>query len=218
MPSLAGPKRPQDRVPLDRAKAMFRDALDQLRRSVEGPADEASDESFPASDPPANGIERLRGRQAARSVSAAVGADGRPSKPTRVVGEDGTEFELDHGAVVIAAITSCTNTSNPQVMIGAALLARNAVDSGLTRKPWVKTTLAPGSKVVMDYYDRAGLTPYLDKLGFNLVGYGCTTCIGNSGPLPEAISAGRQRGRPDRGLACSPATATSRAGSTRTSR
>jgi aconitate hydratase len=99
------------------------------------------------------------------------------------------EFELDHGAVVIAAITSCTNTSNPQVMIAAALVARNAVDRGLTRKPWVKTTLAPGSKVVTDYYDRSGLTPYLEKLGFNLVGYGCTTCIGNSGPLAEEISA-----------------------------
>ena len=102
---------------------------------------------------------------------------------------DGTSFVVDHGAVAIAAITSCTNTSNPSVMIGAALLAKNAVDRGLTRKPWVKTTLAPGSKVVMDYYDRAGLTPYLDKLGFNLVGYGCTTCIGNSGPLPEEVSA-----------------------------
>jgi len=102
---------------------------------------------------------------------------------------DGVEYELDHGAVVIAAITSCTNTSNPHVMIGAALLARNAVDRGLARKPWVKTTLAPGSKVVSDYYDRAGLTPYLDKLGFNLVGYGCTTCIGNSGPLDPEISA-----------------------------
>ncbi len=90
---------------------------------------------------------------------------------------------------MIAAITSCTNTSNPFVMVGAALLARNAVEAGLSRKPWVKTTLAPGSKVVMDYYERAGLTPYLEKLGFNLVGYGCTTCIGNSGPLPEAISA-----------------------------
>jgi aconitate hydratase len=99
------------------------------------------------------------------------------------------DFEIDHGAVVIAAITSCTNTSNPQVMLGAALLAKNAVDKGLSRKPWVKTTLAPGSKVVMDYYERAGLTPYLEKLGFYLVGYGCTTCIGNSGPLPEAISA-----------------------------
>src|SRR5262249_7482604 len=96
--------------------------------------------------------------------------------------------DLDHGAVVIASITSCTNTSNPQVMIGAALLAKNAVEKGLNRKPWVKTTLAPGSKVVMDYYERAGLVPYLDKLGFNLVGYGCTTCIGNSGPLPEPVS------------------------------
>jgi aconitate hydratase len=185
-PSLAGPKRPQDRVPLRSAKPMFRDALTNYV-NVEGHADEASAESFPASDPPANHVDDPADRPYV--FSAAKGANGRPSKPTRVVGEDGAEFELDHGAVVIAAITSCTNTSNPQVMIGAALLARNAVDRGLTRKPWVKTTLAPGSKVVMDYYDRAGLTPYLDKLGFNLVGYGCTTCIGNSGPLPEAISA-----------------------------
>ena len=103
--------------------------------------------------------------------------------------EDGTKTTLDHGHVVIAAITSCTNTSNPFVMIGAALLAKRAVERGLSRKPWVKTTLAPGSKVVMDYYERAGLLPYLDKLGFNLVGYGCTTCIGNSGPLPAEISA-----------------------------
>ena len=101
---------------------------------------------------------------------------------------DGTQLELDHGAVTIAAITSCTNTSNPSVMIGAALLARNAVEKGLERRPWVKTSLAPGSKVVMDYYERSGLLPYLEKLGFNLVGYGCTTCIGNSGPLPEEIS------------------------------
>jgi aconitate hydratase len=101
---------------------------------------------------------------------------------------DGTELELDHGAVTIAAITSCTNTSNPSVMVGAALLARNAVEKGLERRPWVKTSLAPGSKVVMDYYERSGLLPYLEKLGFNLVGYGCTTCIGNSGPLPEEIS------------------------------
>ncbi|MDI5943855.1 aconitase family protein, partial [Micromonospora sp. DH15] len=114
--------------------------------------------------------------------------------PVRVNGTAGVEYELDHGAEVIAAITSCTNTSNPQVMIGAALLARNAVDKGLARKPWVKTTLAPGSKVVMDYYDRAGLTPYLEKLGFNLVGYGCTTCIGNSGPLPEEVSAAVNEG------------------------
>ncbi|MGW4946591.1 aconitate hydratase [Actinoplanes sp. NPDC004185] len=189
VPSLAGPKRPQDRVPLDRAKAMFREVLgNYVSDGTDGPADEASAESFPASDPPANHTDSAADKPH-HLVSAAANADGRPSKPTRVVGEDGAEFELDHGAVVIAAITSCTNTSNPQVMIGAALLARNAVDKGLNRKPWVKTTLAPGSKVVMDYYDRAGLTPYLDKLGFNLVGYGCTTCIGNSGPLPEAISA-----------------------------
>src|SRR6202041_3073992 len=99
------------------------------------------------------------------------------------------QYTIDHGSVVIAAITSCTNTSNPSVMVGAALLAKKAVEAGLASKPWVKTTLAPGSKVVMDYYERAGLVPYLDKLGFNLVGYGCTTCIGNSGPLPEAVSA-----------------------------
>src|SRR5829696_8874121 len=100
---------------------------------------------------------------------------------------------LDHGSVVIAAITSCTNTSNPSVMLAAGLLARNAVERGLERKPWVKTSLAPGSKVVTDYYDRAGLTPYLEQLGFNLVGYGCTTCIGNSGPLPLEISDAIQR-------------------------
>jgi aconitate hydratase len=187
VPSLAGPKRPQDRVPLNASKRMFRDVLVNYV-DVEGHADEASAESFPASDSPANDVQDDSDKPR-KIASAANGANGRVSKPTLVKGEDGTEFELDHGAVVIAAITSCTNTSNPQVMIGAALLARNAVDRGLTRKPWVKTTLAPGSKVVMDYYDRAGLTPYLDKLGFNLVGYGCTTCIGNSGPLPEAISA-----------------------------
>ncbi len=113
----------------------------------------------------------------------------RPSQAGRGHSADGSSFELDHGAVTIASITSCTNTSNPSVMIGAALLAKKAVDKGLTRKPWVKTTLAPGSQVVSDYYDRAGLTPYLDKLGFNLVGYGCTTCIGNSGPLLPEISA-----------------------------
>ncbi|WP_326556990.1 aconitate hydratase [Micromonospora sp. NBC_01796] len=190
-PSLAGPKRPQDRVPLGNAKTMFRSALINYvgddNPVAHGPADEASEESFPASDPPANGINDPD--DAPRDlISAATGAKGRASAPITVTGDDGTEFELDHGAVVIAAITSCTNTSNPQVMIGAALLARNAVERGLNRKPWVKTTLAPGSKVVMDYYERAGLTPYLEKLGFHLVGYGCTTCIGNSGPLPEAVS------------------------------
>ncbi|MBM0206537.1 aconitate hydratase [Micromonospora sp. NPDC051227] len=207
-PSLAGPKRPQDRVPLGAAKTLFRSALtdyvaddsvgerdlkpgvprEELPRGANGPADEASAESFPASDPPANDFSDPADEP--RDLeTAAVGAGGRASNPVRVTGADGAEYELDHGAVVIAAITSCTNTSNPQVMIGAALLARNAVEKGLTRKPWVKTTLAPGSKVVMDYYERAGLTPYLDKLGFNLVGYGCTTCIGNSGPLPEEVSA-----------------------------
>lgn len=197
-PSLAGPKRPQDRVPLGNAKTLFRAALTDYvavdtangepGQGISGPADEASAESFPASDAPAN--EVTDPADAPRDlVTAAVGSGGRATDPIRVTGADGTEFELDHGAVVIAAITSCTNTSNPQVMIGAALLARNAVERGLARKPWVKTTLAPGSKVVMDYYERAGLTPYLEKLGFHLVGYGCTTCIGNSGPLPEEISA-----------------------------
>ncbi|MEH1126789.1 aconitate hydratase [Micromonospora sp. CPCC 206061] len=187
-PSLAGPKRPQDRVPLANAKTLFRGALRNYV-DVEGPADEASAESFPASDSPTPGHADDPADRPHDLISAAAGANGRVSKPVTVTGDDGTEFELDHGAVVIAAITSCTNTSNPQVMLGAALLARNAVDKGLSRKPWVKTTLAPGSKVVMDYYERAGLTPYLEKLGFHLVGYGCTTCIGNSGPLPEAVSA-----------------------------
>ena len=121
-------------------------------------------------------------------ASAAAHANGRVSNPVTVKSDELGEFVLDHGAVVIAAITSCTNTSNPEVMLGAALLARNAVEKGLTSKPWVKTTMAPGSQVVSDYYEKAGLWPYLEKLGFYLVGYGCTTCIGNSGPLPEEIS------------------------------
>lgn len=144
VPSLAGPKRPQDRIEVSKAQEGFRSALADY-------------------------------------------TDNPDAKAT--VSLDGQEFEIGHGAVTIAAITSCTNTSNPSVMIGAALLAKNAVEKGLARKPWVKTTLAPGSKVVSDYYDRAGLTPYLDKLGFNLVGYGCTTCIGNSGPLIPEVSA-----------------------------
>ncbi|MDT0322536.1 aconitate hydratase AcnA [Streptomyces millisiae] len=167
VPSIAGPKRPQDRIALADAKAKFSDDVRAYVPATD--IDEAGKESFPASDAPA--------------VSNSA-----PSRPVTVTAADGTTFELDHGAVTVAAITSCTNTSNPSVMVGAALLAKKAVERGLTRKPWVKTTLAPGSKVVMDYYDRAGLTPYLDKLGFNLVGYGCTTCIGNSGPLPEEIS------------------------------
>ncbi len=183
-PSLAGPKRPQDRVPLKRSKAMFREALGAYvdGDSVQNGVDESVDETFPASDPAAPG------QNAGTPVhSAASGARGRTSNPTPAT-IDGTETILDHGAVVIAAITSCTNTSNPSVMVGAALLAKKAVEKGLTRKPWVKTSLAPGSKVVTDYYDRSGLTPYLEKLGFNLVGYGCTTCIGNSGPIIESVS------------------------------
>jgi aconitate hydratase len=185
-PSLAGPKRPQDRVPLKAAKPMFRDALSAYvdGDSVQNSVDESVDETFPASDPASPGEHAT-----VAVASAANGAHGRTSNPVPVTFGDGSEAVLDHGAVVIAAITSCTNTSNPSVMIGAALLAKKAVERGLTRKPWVKTSLAPGSKVVTDYYDRAGLTPYLDKLGFNLVGYGCTTCIGNSGPIIEEVSA-----------------------------
>ncbi|HET8682027.1 MAG TPA: aconitate hydratase [Micromonosporaceae bacterium] len=191
-PSLAGPKRPQDRVPLRSAKAMFRSSLrDYVSNGVTSPVDQAVAESFPASDPPSTAAEVDAGGEP-HSLAGAAGGRGRPSRPVTVKGDDGTPFEVDHGSVVIAAITSCTNTSNPQVMIGAALLARNAVERGLNRKPWVKTTLAPGSKVVMNYYERAGLVPYLEKLGFHLVGYGCTTCIGNSGPLPEEISAAVQ--------------------------
>ena len=146
-PSLAGPRRPQDRVSLTRAKASFAGALDDLKKGIK--------------------------------VSG--GSGGGAAVATRA--------ELEHGSVVIAAITSCTNTSNPSVMIGAGLVAKRAVERGITRKPWVKTSLAPGSKVVTDYLKRAGLDTYLDQIGFNLVGYGCTTCIGNSGPLPEEISA-----------------------------
>ncbi|ASO19806.1 aconitate hydratase [Actinoalloteichus hoggarensis] len=185
VPSIAGPKRPQDRIDLSSAKSAFRKAITDYVTADPSVVDEASDESFPASDSPTYSRDD---DHAGRPVhSAANGAAGRPSRPTRVT-VDGSEFEIDHGAVAIAAITSCTNTSNPSVMIGAALLAKKAVERGLARKPWVKTTLAPGSKVVMDYYARSGLLPYLEKLGFNLVGYGCTTCIGNSGPLQDEIS------------------------------
>ncbi|CAM5460672.1 aconitate hydratase AcnA [Streptomyces chartreusis] len=165
VPSIAGPKRPQDRIVLANAAEQFKsDVLNYVAT-----ADEAGEESFPASDAPA-------------------AINGVPSNPVVVTAPDGSTYEIDHGAVTVAAITSCTNTSNPYVMVAAALVAKKAVEKGLTRKPWVKTTLAPGSKVVTDYFDKAGLTPYLDKVGFNLVGYGCTTCIGNSGPLPEEVS------------------------------
>nr|WP_066939294.1 aconitate hydratase [Microtetraspora fusca] len=189
VPSIAGPKRPQDRIALASAKEAWRAAVRDYvpGDSIQGPADEASAESFPASDSPA-----ISHGGAGDAPHAARLNGGRPNRPTPVTLADGTSFEVDHGAVVIAAITSCTNTSNPYVMLGAALLAKNAVDKGLTRKPWVKTSLAPGSQVVTGYFERSGLQPYLDKLGFNLVGYGCTTCIGNSGPLPEEISAAVQ--------------------------
>ncbi|WP_052667538.1 aconitate hydratase [Nitriliruptor alkaliphilus] len=189
VPSLAGPKRPQDRVSLTDAKRSFRVALaDYAEEPAHGELDEAVEETFPASDPVSVGANGHEDAEDAPSHDALPDALDRPSNPVEVTLADGSSFTMDHGAVTIAAITSCTNTSNPSVMIGAALLAKKAVDAGLERKPWVKTTLAPGSKVVMDYYDRAGLTPYLDKLGFNLVGYGCTTCIGNSGPLIPEVS------------------------------
>jgi len=190
VPSIAGPKRPQDRIELSAAKAKFRE---QISNYVDGDGDqgyskldEAVSESFPASDPGA--LENGHADDVPKVESAAAHAKGRVSNPVTVKSDERGEFVLDHGAVVIAAVTSCTNTSNPEVMLGAALLARNAVEKGLASKPWVKTTMAPGSQVVNDYYEKAGLWPYLEKLGFYLVGYGCTTCIGNSGPLPEEIS------------------------------
>jgi aconitate hydratase len=221
VPSLAGPSRPQDRVPLDRSKAMYREALGQhltervqtIRRDqrpggpsqelpfdvVEGSTDEASADSFPASDPPASvaGVtgegepedNATRGEARADDALSRHGDDRVP-----VQTPDGSRYDLAHGSVVIAAITSCTNTSNPSVMIAAGLLAKRAVELGLRSKPWVKTSLAPGSKVVTDYYERAGLTAFLDELGFQLVGYGCTTCIGNSGPLAPEISDAIERG------------------------
>ena len=156
-------------MPLREARNAFSAALLSFGVTEgNGQVDEAGYESMDASDPPA---------LTATTIRSAV--------PLLI---DGAEVEIDHGAVVIAAITSCTNTSNPAVMIGAGLLAKKAVERGLTRQPWVKTSLAPGSKVVTEYYEKAGLTPFLEALGFHTVGYGCTTCIGNSGPLPEAVS------------------------------
>jgi len=202
VPSLAGPKRPQDRVPLTDAKAMFRAALQDYagqpvapngasKGTTDGGADEASNESFPASDPAAAYEDKPEDKP--HSVNIGEVGD-RPTNPVAATLAGGERVQLDHGAVAIAAITSCTNTSNPYVMVAAGLLAKAAVERGLTSRPWVKTTLAPGSKVVTDYYDKAGLTPYLDKLGFNTVGYGCTTCIGNSGPLPPEVSAAVNEG------------------------
>ena len=192
VPSIAGPKRPQDRIALSDAKSTFREHIlsyvDGEKDGQQGYSklDESVEETFPASDPGA--VSNGHADDVPQVHSAAADAKGRPSNPVTVKSSERGEFVLDHGAVVIAAVTSCTNTSNPEVMLGAALLARNAVDKGLASKPWVKTTMAPGSQVVNDYYDKAGLWPYLEKLGFYLVGYGCTTCIGNSGPLPDEVS------------------------------
>ena len=192
-PSLAGPRRPQDRVPLREAKEAFLDTLPTFGVDYGNSHDEAVAESFPASDPVASAApgHEPATAEAAATVSSAALLDAQAG--VEVTLDEGT-FELEHGSVVIAAITSCTNTSNPAVMVAAGLLAKNAVERGLERKPWVKSSLAPGSKVVTQYYDKAGLTRYLEKLGFYTVGYGCTTCIGNSGPLSDAISSAVSEG------------------------
>ena len=212
-PSIAGPSRPQDRVPLHQARERFAadlvGSLPEQAAIATAPAaaesqherdyDKAAADSFPASDPPSAARSGLPdgdpgGSSDVHAEGSGPTAASRPHKqvPVRLGADAGlarpVDVQLDHGHVAIAAITSCTNTSNPQVMVAAGLLARKAARRGLQRKPWVKTSLAPGSKVVSDYLDRAGLTEDLAKLGFGLVGYGCTTCIGNSGPLPEAIS------------------------------
>jgi aconitate hydratase len=193
-PSIAGPKRPQDRIPLTEAKPAFLEAMDEwdpeAGQQLGNMRDHAVEESFPASDPPAENHDS----EAGKPRRASVAGDGttklkeRTGDAVSVELESGETVELDHGHVVIAAITSCTNTSNPSVMLGAGLLAKKAVERGLRRQPWVKTSLAPGSTVVTEYLEKSGLDKYLDELQFNLVGYGCTTCIGNSGPLPEEIS------------------------------
>ena len=204
VPSIAGPKRPQDRILLSQAKQAFRGALsayvsEPTEKGKESGYDEAVAESFPASDTPAFEVEHLTGgsgttaapipRPSEAPRDYAAQSDGqRPRRPATLRLDDGATAEIDHGAIVIAAITSCTNTSNPSVMMAAALLAKKAVERGLERRPWVKTSLAPGSKVVIDYYERAGVLQYLRQLGFELVGFGCTTCIGNSGPLIEEVS------------------------------
>jgi aconitate hydratase len=185
-PSLAGPKRPQDRVPLKQSKAMFLDALALELEKVGTVAGKAS-------------VARAKAVSAEPGLSSTVVAE----SPTAVldassavpVEMNGERFQLGHGSVVIAAITSCTNTSNPSVMLGAGLLAKKAVEKGLRTKPWVKTSLAPGSRVVTDYYEKAGVMDALERLGFYLAGYGCTTCIGNSGPLPEPIAGAIEQNR-----------------------
>jgi aconitate hydratase len=187
VPSIAGPKRPQDRVELSKAKSQFGvDLADYTTGTDMSKVDAAVDGSFPASDP--IGFT-AQDEESAHELSYVSHAPGDLSRPVKISTKDGKKYTLDHGAVAVAAITSCTNTSNPSVMLAAGLLARNAHQKGLTAKPWVKTTLAPGSKVVTDYYEKAGLTDDLEALGFYTVGYGCTVCIGNTGPLIDEVSA-----------------------------
>jgi aconitate hydratase len=188
VPSIAGPKRPQDRVELSAAKSQFEKDLQSYAAQDLSRVDAAVEATFPASDPIGFTAED---EQSAHQLSHShvSHAPASISRPVAITTQDGASYTLDHGAVAVAAITSCTNTSNPSVMLAAGLLARNAVRKGLTSKPWVKTTLAPGSKVVTDYYAKAGLTDDLEALGFYTVGYGCTVCIGNTGPLIEEVSA-----------------------------
>ncbi|MCA1656503.1 MAG: aconitate hydratase AcnA, partial [Actinobacteria bacterium] len=192
-PSIAGPKRPQDRIALTEAKGAFFEALSDYDPDAAEQKgnhhDRAVADSFPASDPPGDEHEGEEGKPHRLAAQSTATVEAEPTSDAVAVKlEDGSEFDLDHGMVVIAAITSCTNTSNPSVMVGAGLIAKKAVERGLDSQPWVKTSLAPGSMVVTEYLKQSGLDEYLDKLGFNLVGYGCTTCIGNSGPLPDEIS------------------------------
>lgn len=187
VPSIAGPKRPQDRILLSEAKSQFeQDIVSYAQPSTsDSLVDLESKHSFPASDPGAGPGDEDHDT---RPVHISSGVNGA-SKPVPVTTPDGESYILDHGAVTLAAITSCTNTSNPSVMMAAGLLARKAREKGLKQKPWVKTTLGPGSKVVTDYYEKSGLDKDLEGLGFYTVGYGCTICIGNSGPLIEEVSA-----------------------------
>lgn len=188
VPSIAGPKRPQDRILLSNAKSQFEtDILNYATpQTTDDIVDLESKHSFPASDP---GQTPGDEHEETRVVHISSGGPAAASKPVTVTTPEGTSYILDNGAVTLAAITSCTNTSNPSVMLAAGLLARNAVEKGLKSKPWVKTTLGPGSKVVTDYYEKSGLDKALEGLGFYTVGYGCTICIGNSGPLIEEVSA-----------------------------
>ncbi len=185
VPSIAGPKRPQDRVELSLAKSQFEKDLVDYATVEHDLVDLEVAESFPASDPPSNTPEDEHSHHHHTHRSHAPST---VSRPTDIRTKDGKAYTIDHGAVAVAAITSCTNTSNPSVMLAAGLLARNAVKKGLKSKPWVKTTLAPGSKVVTDYYAKAGLTDDLEALGFYTVGYGCTVCIGNTGPLIDEVT------------------------------